>query len=399
MMKGRPRRPVRAHGHHQPWPLGSCLRYWGSPRVPLTKGPCSHVMWGAGARALAVPPAVTARQPRRPLRPAFTVGGARRRARLPLCQPGLSTGHFPGAAQTPASPPPPPDAPAVDHDGPGVHGVERLHLLQELEHPDGGEGHPEVGPAGEVQLGHEPRGFAAVRELLPGHRGCERGPPRPAPPSPWAAGGARVRGGGARAGRGLSTAAGRPSRQRPVLAACPGHAPRCMGTRSGGLRAHTALRGDRVRWAPGRQARPESRPTTHDPTGKRGGPLSLPVVPCAHSTPFHSPKHLNFGGKMMVLASRRLPRPCLSFCYPEFGPLPQNTKGHTAYLCVFVCVCVCACVCMRVRTCVCVRVCVGWSGRKAGRDGKHGKARLFLFFAVASRNFRFTFCSLTPTNF
>lgn len=108
VMKGRPRRPVRAHGHHQPWPLGSCLRYWGSPRVPLTKGPCSHVMWGAGARALAVPPAVSARQPRRPLRPAFTVGGARRRARLPLCQPGLSTGHFPGAAQTPASPRPPP---------------------------------------------------------------------------------------------------------------------------------------------------------------------------------------------------------------------------------------------------------------------------------------------------
>lgn len=74
----------------------------------------------------------------------------------------------------------PPDAPAVDHDGPGVHGVERLHLLQELEHPDGGEGHPEVGPAGEVQLGHEPRGFAAVRELLPGHRGVSGG--RPAPP-------------------------------------------------------------------------------------------------------------------------------------------------------------------------------------------------------------------------
>lgn len=242
VMKGRPRRPVRAHGHHQPWPLGSCLRYWGSPRVPLTKGPCSHVMWGAGARALAVPPAVSARQPRRPLRPAFTVGGARRRARLPLCHPGLSTGHFPGAAQTPASPPPPPDAPAVDHDGPGVHGVERLHLLQELEHPDGREGHPEVGPAGEVQLGHEPRGFAAVRELLPGHRGVSGG--RPAPPSPWAAGaracgaGARVWGGARQQQRDALHDRGQcllPARDTHRAAWGPGqvgsgHTPRCVGT-------------------------------------------------------------------------------------------------------------------------------------------------------------------------
>lgn len=235
-MKGRPRRPVRAHGHHQPWPLGSCLRYWGSPRVPLTKGPCSHVMWGAGARALAVPPAVSARQPRRPLQPAFTVGGARRRARLPLCQPGLSTGHFPGAAQTPASPPPPPDAPAVDHDGPGVHGVERLHLLQELEHPDGGEGHPEVGPAGEVQLGHEPRGFAAVRELLPGHRGVSGG--RPAPPR-------RLPGqpGRARAGRGRACGAG-PVNSGGTPFTTEASACCLPGTR-------TALHGDQVRWAPG----------------------------------------------------------------------------------------------------------------------------------------------------
>lgn len=59
-----------------------------------------------------------------------------------------------------------PGVPAVDHDGPGVRGVEGPHFLQELEHPDGGERHPEVGPAGEVQLAHEPRGFAAVGQLL-----------------------------------------------------------------------------------------------------------------------------------------------------------------------------------------------------------------------------------------
>lgn len=64
---------------------------------------------------------------------------------------------------------PAPHVPTVDHDGPGVRGVECPHFFQEFEHPDGGERHSEVGPAGEVQLADEPRGFAAVGELL---RGC-----------------------------------------------------------------------------------------------------------------------------------------------------------------------------------------------------------------------------------
>lgn len=188
---------------------------------------------------LAGPPAVTLRQPRLPRRRlAFTVGGARLQR-----PPSPPPPHARRLAISPERPRPPggwprrPDAPAVDHDGPGVHGVERLHLLQELEHPDGGEGHSEVGPAGEVQLGHQPRGFAAIRELLPGHRGVSGG--RPGPPAPWAA-----RGG--RAGRGPSTAAGCPSRERPMLAAGSGHAPRCVGARSGGL------------WADGHVAEPAS---------------------------------------------------------------------------------------------------------------------------------------------
>lgn len=140
----------------------------------------------------------------------------------------------------------PPDAPAVDHDGPGVHGVERLHLLQELEHPDGGEGHPEVGPAGEVQLGHEPRGFAAVRELLPGHRGVSGGrpaPPRRLPGQPGARGracgaGARVRGGARQQRRDALHDRGQcllPARDTHRAAWGPGqvgsgHTPRCVGT-------------------------------------------------------------------------------------------------------------------------------------------------------------------------
>lgn len=63
------------------------------------------------------------------------------------------------------------DVPAVDHYGSGVGRVESLHLLQELQHPDGGERHAEVRPAGEVQLGDEPWGFAAIRELLWGMGG------------------------------------------------------------------------------------------------------------------------------------------------------------------------------------------------------------------------------------
>ena len=45
-----------------------------------------------------------------------------------------------------------------------VLGITRLHLLQELQHPDGGEGHPEVGPAGEVELSHQALRFL-VRDV------------------------------------------------------------------------------------------------------------------------------------------------------------------------------------------------------------------------------------------
>lgn len=46
-------------------------------------------------------------------------------------------------------------SPAVHHYGSCVLGVTGLHLLQELQHPDGSEGHPEIGPAGEVELRDE----------------------------------------------------------------------------------------------------------------------------------------------------------------------------------------------------------------------------------------------------
>lgn len=36
-----------------------------------------------------------------------------------------------------------------------VLGITCLHLLQELQHPDGGEGDPKVGPAGEVELSYQ----------------------------------------------------------------------------------------------------------------------------------------------------------------------------------------------------------------------------------------------------
>lgn len=51
----------------------------------------------------------------------------------------------------------------MDHDGPGTKGVVILHFFEELEHANRGEGHPEIWPAGEVELGHKPL------RLLPGH--------------------------------------------------------------------------------------------------------------------------------------------------------------------------------------------------------------------------------------
>lgn len=52
--------------------------------------------------------------------------------------------------------------PAVHQDGSGEGRVDRLHLLQELEHSDGREGNSEVGPAGEVELRDQSGSFAAA---------------------------------------------------------------------------------------------------------------------------------------------------------------------------------------------------------------------------------------------
>lgn len=57
----------------------------------------------------------------------------------------------------------------MHHDGPGVRGVNLLHLLQELEHADGREGNAEVRPAGEVKLRDQTRSFGAVAGLLWSH--------------------------------------------------------------------------------------------------------------------------------------------------------------------------------------------------------------------------------------
>lgn len=51
----------------------------------------------------------------------------------------------------------------MDHNGPGILGVTILDFLEELEHANWGEGHPEVWPASEVELGDEPL------RLLPRH--------------------------------------------------------------------------------------------------------------------------------------------------------------------------------------------------------------------------------------
>lgn len=51
----------------------------------------------------------------------------------------------------------------MHHDGSGVLGVAILHLFQELEHANRGERHPEIWPAGKVELGDKPLRF------LPGH--------------------------------------------------------------------------------------------------------------------------------------------------------------------------------------------------------------------------------------
>lgn len=53
------------------------------------------------------------------------------------------------------------------HDnGPGVGRVDGLDLLEEFQHADGREGHPEVWPAGEVELGDQAGGSGTIAALL-----------------------------------------------------------------------------------------------------------------------------------------------------------------------------------------------------------------------------------------
>lgn len=56
--------------------------------------------------------------------------------------------------------------PAVDQDRPGEGWIDRLDLLQELEHADWRERNSKVGPAGEVELGERSGGFGVVTCLL-----------------------------------------------------------------------------------------------------------------------------------------------------------------------------------------------------------------------------------------
>lgn len=63
----------------------------------------------------------------------------------------------------------------MDHNGPGEGRVDCLHLLEELEHADGGEGHSEVRPAGEVELGDLPGSFGGITGLLHRHGNTKTG--------------------------------------------------------------------------------------------------------------------------------------------------------------------------------------------------------------------------------
>ena len=160
--KGRPAASPLPTINPGPWDH-VCFRFWGHPHVPSKKGHCSHGMRGVQV-LWAVP---------------RTAGWCAHPLPAPLPMRLVHQGPSPCAWPARG-----PDVPAVDHDGPGVRGVGRPHFLQELEHPDGGERHPKVGPAGEVQLAHEPRGFAAIGQLLRGRtRRCAGiGMPALAPP-------------------------------------------------------------------------------------------------------------------------------------------------------------------------------------------------------------------------
>lgn len=56
--------------------------------------------------------------------------------------------------------------PAVHYCGSGVHWIDTLDLLEKLEHANRGERYTKVRPAGEVKLGDQPRGSAAIWSLL-----------------------------------------------------------------------------------------------------------------------------------------------------------------------------------------------------------------------------------------
>lgn len=54
----------------------------------------------------------------------------------------------------------------MHNNGPGVGRVDGLDLLEEFQHADGREGHPEVWPAGEVELGDQAGGSGTIAALL-----------------------------------------------------------------------------------------------------------------------------------------------------------------------------------------------------------------------------------------
>lgn len=180
-----------------------------------------------------------------------------------------------------------PHIPAVDHDGPGVAGVERLHFFQELEHPNGGERHSEVGPASEVQLGDEPWGFAALGELLHGDR-CElRSARTPTPPSGSPPSGSQqlwVHAWG-RAPQQRRTRRARGPGGACQLWACPGAAGGRDTQPSGAL---GYLSQEQAGQAPGSQAQPKAAQDSWAPLVRRTLPLCLwsPVI--SNGTSVHS---------------------------------------------------------------------------------------------------------------
>lgn len=54
----------------------------------------------------------------------------------------------------------------MHNNGPSVGRVDSLDLLEEFQHADGREGHPEVWPAGEVELGDQAGGSGTIAALL-----------------------------------------------------------------------------------------------------------------------------------------------------------------------------------------------------------------------------------------